>query len=376
MVREAAARVASGSGLSLRCLLLGLYLLLVPTLAGAADLRVAVISDLNGSYGSTDYGYSVRAAVARILDLRPDLVISTGDRVAGQRRPYLGRSQIERMWEAFHAQVTEPLSAAGIPLAVTPGNHDGSAYHGFEQERTIYAEQGLSRMPGVVFLDQAGYPFHYAFAAGDVLFVSLDATTVGHLSRDQMDWLREVLGKHGAEYRRRVVFSHVPLWPFAQGRAREYIGDPELHRLLAQADVDLFLSGHHHAFYPGSKDGVAFVSQSCLGAGPRHLLGAAGRAPKGFTLIDFSEEPLEITAFSAPAFDTPIDWETLPPRLHSSAAELLRADLAGTAQAGHAVGRAAAIGRVEAGDRNDPAVRLGETHTAMVRRHRPGLETP
>jgi hypothetical protein len=170
------------------------------------------------------------------------------------------------------------------------------------------------------------------------------------------------------------LFSHVPLWPFAQGREREHIGDPELHRLLTQADVDLFLSGHHHAFYPGSKDGIAFVSQSCLGAGPRRLLGATSRPPKAFTLIDFSGEPLEIAAFSAPSFDTPIDWETLPPRLHSAAAELQRADLAGTAQAGLALGRGAAIDRVEAGDRNDSVVHLSEVHTAMARHHRPGWE--
>ena len=60
--------------------------------SGEEPLRVAVISDLNGSYGSTAYAKEVARAVERIIDLRPDLVISTGDMVAGQRRPHLSRS--------------------------------------------------------------------------------------------------------------------------------------------------------------------------------------------------------------------------------------------------------------------------------------------
>ena len=101
-------------------------------------LRVAVISDLNGSYGSTRYSARVAAAIERVIALEPDLVISTGDMVAGQRRPVLTEREVRAMWAAFHAEVTEPLSRAGIPLAVTPGNHDASAYGGFEQERDLF----------------------------------------------------------------------------------------------------------------------------------------------------------------------------------------------------------------------------------------------
>jgi len=179
--------------------------------AAAGPLRVAVISDLNGSYGSTRYEASVDRALERILALKPDLVISTGDMVAGQRKPHLTKPEVAAMWQAFHAHVSEPLAAAGIPLAVTPGNHDGSAYGGFEAERRIYGEQWGARKPGLRFLDDAHYPFYYAFAAGDALFISLDATTVGGLPGEQMDWLRDLLERHGGDYAQRVVFSHVPL---------------------------------------------------------------------------------------------------------------------------------------------------------------------
>jgi predicted phosphodiesterase len=307
-------------------LILVFLLLATPVFAGA-PLRVAVISDLNGSYGSTDYEASVKRAVARILELKPDLVISTGDMVAGQRRPHLERPEVERMWKAFHAHVSDPLAAAGIPLAVTPGNHDGSAYRGFEQERSIYREQWRPRSPAVRFVDEAEYPFYYAIEVGDILFISLDATTVGHLPHTQMDWLRQILAKHGPENRQRVIFSHVPLWPFTQGREREFIGDPELEALLLEAGVGLYLSGHHHAFYPGVKDGIALVSQSCLGAGPRRLIGAASRSERSFSWLEFKGNEIRIAAYREPGFESEIDWATLPRQIHTPAGDMVRADL-------------------------------------------------
>ncbi len=309
--------------------LLALLLGLVSAVAAAgAPLRIAVISDLNGSYGSTDYHTAVATAVNEIIALQPDLVISTGDMVGGQRRPHLSQQQIGQMWEAFDAAVSQALAAAGIPLAVTPGNHDASAYDGFQRERRIYADHWLSRRPKVQFLDDAAYPFHYAFEADGVLFVSLDATTVGALPTDQLEWLRQILVRHGPEYRVRVVFSHVPLWPFAQGREREFMGDPELQLLLQEHKVDLFLSGHHHAFYPGVKDGVTFVSQACLGAGPRRLIGSPAKSVRSFTVLEFNGDDIRIAAREGPGFTDELDWRTLPERIRSPVAELIRADLA------------------------------------------------
>ena len=142
-----------------------------------------------------------------------------------------------------------------------------------------------------------------------------------------LDWLRQVLAEHGPAYQRRIVFSHVPLWPFAQGREWEYIGDRELQTLLEAADVDLFLSGHHHAFYPGASNGIAFVSQSCLGSGPRRLLGTSEKSQQSFTLFEFTDDAIRIAAYAAPDFKEEIDWSNLPTHIRSSAAELMRADL-------------------------------------------------
>jgi 3',5'-cyclic AMP phosphodiesterase CpdA len=292
-------------------------------------LRVIVISDLNESYGSVRHSDHVLEAVRRIRELQPDLVISTGDMVAGQRlAPPLARDEIEAMWTAFHHAVSDPLAAAGIPLAVTPGNHDASSGARFELERAIYREQWLPRRPAVDFVDADGYPFHYAFAVGPVLFVSLDATHVGRLSTREKQWLESLLQREGARRRHRVVFSHIPLWPFAQGREADYLGDQELERILQKHRVDVHLSGHHHAYYPAAKDGVRFVSQACLGAAPRPLLGSAARSERAITVIEFPPDgTISVEAYRAPAYVEKIHRHTLPERIVSHRATLVRDDL-------------------------------------------------
>lgn len=301
-------------------------LLSLVLLAGPASaLRVVVISDLNGSYGSTSYSKRIPVSIQRIIALRPDLVISTGDMVAGQRKPVLSEGEVRAMWAAFHRVVSDPLSRAGIPLAVTPGNHDASAYGGFEGERRIFGEEWRARKPALRFSDDSDYPFFYAFEMGGVRFASLDATTLGPLRGDQMARLSRVVAGSGPA----VTFSHLPLWPFAQKREREIIGDPALEALYHKLGVDLHLSGHHHAFYPGWKDGVAYVSQACLGGGPRVLIGETVRSQHAFTILEFEGGALSsVKAYAGPDFRTPIQTEALPAQIKTGKATLKRLDLA------------------------------------------------
>lgn len=74
--------------------------------------------------------------MAEIIACHPLLVLRMGDMVAGQReiaRP----TNLELKWKsaALHAAVGDPLAQAGNPILVTPGNHDASAYPGYEAER-------------------------------------------------------------------------------------------------------------------------------------------------------------------------------------------------------------------------------------------------
>jgi hypothetical protein len=308
-----------------------LALLCVLWLCGAAfalPLRVAVVSDLNGAYGSTRYGAPVRGAVAAVLRGRPDLVLGTGDMVAGQRRsPPLGAEELESMWAGFHAAVSQPLRAAGIPFAVTPGNHDASAYAAFRAERETYRAQWLPRRPALEFLSAEGYPFDYAFALGGVLFVSLDVTTSGALPASQRQWLDGVLRQHGPAYRYRVVFSHLPIRAFTFGREAEMSGDAGLEQLLRQHGVDVYLSGHHHAFYPGLRNGVRYVGQACLGAGPRPLIGTSVPQPRAITWLEFRDDGLQVDAYAGKEFDRRIDRAMLPTHLGEGDTMMVRDDL-------------------------------------------------
>ena len=311
--------------------------------AAWAALSVIVISDLNGSYGSTRYEPAVGLAVSRILELKPDLVISTGDMVAGQRlHPPLAAPAIEAMWTAFHATVSTPLAEAGIPLAVSPGNHDASAYASFLAERQIFLDQWQSRVPQLEFVDRDGYPFNYAFALGGVLFVSLDVTKVGALDEPQRRWLDGLLETHGRRYRHRVVFSHLPIYPFTVGRESEVSADHELERILQRHGVELYLSGHHHAYYPGYHQGIRFVSQACLGAGPRPLIGTGNRAGRAITVLEFDGQgAVAIGALGGPRFRDPVEIRQLPESIESRFGTLVRDDLRPLETA--AVGRPVAV---------------------------------
>ena len=297
-------------------------------------LRVAVISDLNGAYGTAGHRASVSAAVSRIIELRPDLVISTGDMIAGQLREPAAANQLGAMWGAFHEAVTNPLAAAGIPLAVTPGNHDASAYERFSLERAYYAREWRDRKAGLDLIDAGDFPFNYAFAMQGVLFISLDVTTTGLLPKHDLGWLDSVLMRHAARFRKTVVFSHVPVWPVAAGREVESTRDMRLHRLLVSHGVDAYLSGHHHAFYPGAADGVAYISQACLGSAPRALAGSgSATAPRAFTLLAFDADRILVDALRAPDFRSGVNWSTLPRQIDAGDFRLTRADLSDIAVA-------------------------------------------
>jgi hypothetical protein len=298
-----------------------LVLTLLLLVAGPASaFRVVVISDLNGSYGSTEYGQPVHDAVARIIALEPDLVISTGDMIAGQRRPHLTEGELRAMWSAFHHAVSDPLAAAGIPLLVTPGNHDASAYSGFELEREVYRAEWAGRAPPLAI--EGDWPFRYSASLGGVRFVSLDVTTLGALDAPQMTWLRDQ-GRSEADT---IIFSHLPLYPFTAARETEIIGDAKLARVLEALSFDLYLSGHHHAFWPGSARGVAYVSQACLGSGTRALIGDGSRTPRAITVLEIDTDGIAVSALSESDYLTPIDLSRLPPRI----GKLDRLDLAPT----------------------------------------------
>lgn len=311
------------------------------TADGYGPLRVAVISDLNSSYGSTDYRSGVYDAIQEIIRRRPDIVISAGDMVAGQRHGLDYRA----MWQAFHHAVTRPLEQAGIPLLVTAGNHDGPRTPRYAYQREIYIDEWTQHRPKVSFVDDTHYPEFYSVAMGPVLFLAVDSSTVGALGKEQMQWLEEQL-KHGQDFPVKIVFGHVPMWAVSRGREREIIGDDALEAMLERYGVDAFIAGHDHAYYPGVRGTIRYVSAPALGTGPRHLLAPRrNRSPRGFMefYAGVNGGIYDLESWKVPDF-TEIDArETLPPKVGSGRAPLVRDDLVDMDQRSHAFGHGGVI---------------------------------
>ena len=119
-------------------------------------LKFAVISDMNKSYGSTTYSSELDKAIEFIKRADVDVVLSTGDMVAGQRKGL----NYGAMWESFHQHVTQPLAQSKIPFAPSPGNHDASNAGPFSAERQAYQQAFSGKVPAAL-VPGSQFPFYY-----------------------------------------------------------------------------------------------------------------------------------------------------------------------------------------------------------------------
>jgi hypothetical protein len=115
-------------------------------------------------------------------------------------------------------------------------------------------------------------------------------TRSGPLADDDMDWLLSVLEAKAGRRRAVILFGHLSLMPFSQGREGEVLANPDLFDLTQDAGVDLWLSGHNHAFYSGRAGDILFVAQTALGNGPRRLIGETRVSAPGFTWIEIGAD--------------------------------------------------------------------------------------
>jgi hypothetical protein len=268
----------------------------LPSLPPRGDRRLVAISDLNSSYGSTSYIPQVGRAVALIPSLAPDLVLCGGDMVAGQKLG-LSAGQLAAMWAAFGKQVLDPLRRAQLPFAFALGNHDasgsrsaGGAY-AFALDRQ-QAERFWSPRRGQLglqFVDASRFPFAYSVLQDDLFLLVWDASAAA-VPAEQIAWAERSLASPAAQGAKvRLVMGHLPLQAIAQGRDRpgEVLqGAGRLQQLLERQRVQAYISGHHHAFFPGRSGGLDLLALGALGSGPRRLLGASQLPRHTLTLID------------------------------------------------------------------------------------------
>lgn len=287
---------------------------------------IAFISDLNGRYGSVSYDARVIAAVNTIIELRPDAVISTGDMVAGQKTR-LDSTRLNQMWHAFNFAVADPLARAGIPFAVAVGNHDGSAYPEYALDRAHFEAQWLTRSPPLDMLPGSEWPWRYVARLGPLLLVAFDSTQPGELPDRERQFLEQALQRYGSGATATIVYSHLPMWPVTRGREHEIIDDHGLLELLHRSGVDVYASGHHHAYYAGvDESGMVHLSVGALGGNARAFSGRLKAQPHSFALLTFEHGAVKIASRAAPAFEDPVPLSQLPPTLSGPLGVLRRVE--------------------------------------------------
>ena len=299
-------------------------------------MRIVVLSDLNGPYGSLAYGPEVsRAVELTVRTWRPDLVLIAGDMIAGQR-PALPDERVRAMWAAFDSVVAEPLRRARIPIVFTLGNHDASGFPAHARDRRIAAEYWRAAGNSSVVRPRVGeYPFHYAVIVEDIFVVALDATTA-RTSTDstQLAWLRSVLHSDAARAAAmRIVLAHVPLHAVAEGRNRpgEVQDDPAaLRAILEEQDVRLFVAGHHHAYYPARRGTLEMLHAGAVGDGPRPLIGSSLAPYRAVTVLEVwpaRDSIIDRTYYITADTLHLVDIRTLPPRIDGINGRVIRRDV-------------------------------------------------
>ncbi|MFZ9520039.1 MAG: metallophosphoesterase family protein [Silvanigrellaceae bacterium] len=254
--------------------------------------RICFVSDMNGSYGSVELPQSVHAAMNRLKKLNCGLVLGAGDLVAGQQLS-LTDERLRAMWGEFSRVVLQPLDNLEIPFLSALGNHDASSERSpsgqfiFDRERQIAKEFWTSKVDNAAnpfeWLSREDFPFYYSVRHGTTGIIVIDGTSASEIRRKQ-NWLEQQLQTLAMDssISTRIVVGHLPLLAVAKGRERpgEILADSrKLYEMFDRYKVDLYVSGHHHAYYPGrvrawsQNHGTVQLALGALGDGARQLLG-------------------------------------------------------------------------------------------------------
>ncbi len=283
-------------------------------------ITIVVVSDINESYGSTEYSSHVDAALEYIASLSPDLVICAGDMVAGQNLK-LSEDNLKAMWQAFDDKIWQRLRSLRIPFVFAFGNHDGSNSSKFAHERRIAEEFFGKRRPDLSYLDDSCYPACYSFEFAGVYFAVIDASSA-RIEPAHKDWLVRQLTTGAAKNARlRVVVGHLPMYAVSEGRNRpgDVLHDADaMWALFDSYNVDYYISGHHHAFYPAQRGRVKMLSVGALGGGPRQHIGSEAPAVKTLTTLHLAAQSnsFQITSHDLTNGMKVIRASELPPEIH------------------------------------------------------------
>jgi len=293
-----------------------------PNQAHSQAHTIGILADFNSSYGSTDYDPLVHKAVdVMIKDWQVDLVFMPGDVIAGQSYK-LADNNFAAMWQGFDNAIATPLRDAGIPYVFSVGNHDGSSqssnsgsnasFH-YERERKAAKSYWSAGFAPLSYINAENYPFQYSIIFKDLFIISLDASS-NRLLFGSEQWLREQLSTPQAQNaKHRIVLGHLPFYGVAQGKTKagEVLADGNvIAKLLQENNVDVYISGHHAAYYPATSNQLTLIHTG--GIMGRKLIGSEETAKHTIIKLGIEHDgTLTIDGFDLKTLGF-IDKNTLP----------------------------------------------------------------
>ena len=297
------------------------------------DLKLGLFSDINSSYGSTNYIPAVKEGIDLILSKKPDQVICAGDMIAAQKIG-LSPAQLDAMWDSFYRQVLKPIRTAGQPFIFSLGNHDASSIkatsgYQFEADRAaaIRFWQPQKEKLGLSYIDSNGFPFYYTALVNNIFWLIWDASSA-EISAQQQNWVREQLASPIARKAKlRIALGHLPLRGISRGRDQpgEVLNQAnQLQQILENGDIHAYISGHQHAYYPARLGRLDLIQLGAAGSGPRQLLMSNQPPRQSITFLDiYWQREIVESSYQFPGAKQ-INWNNLPNSLPSRNGPLRR----------------------------------------------------
>jgi len=251
--------------------------------------RLVHLSDLH--FGAHD-DRIVAAVEERIAELKPDLIVISGD--------FTQRARTDQFKEA--CRFLERLRDSGNEVLGVPGNHDVPLYdvlRRFLSPLTRYRR----------FIDETLCPF-VELPGMAVLGINTARSLTfkdGRVSESQVEFIRETFARTDPEVMR-VLVTHHPLFAIPVGEGVERaVGRQELALdAIEDAGVDIVLAGHahhassHHASDLMTRAGGALVIQAGTATSTR-----VREQSQSFNLIDIDGDCVGLTVecWSGEAFE-------------------------------------------------------------------------
>lgn len=251
-------------------------------------IKIAVISDLNSSYGSTAYHPDVYATLKELENIKPDIILCAGDMIAGQKAS-LTTAQTQAMWNSFDNNILKPIQRTKVPFGFTVGNHDASPSYLQDRELAQQFWKSKQKQLGLNFIDQSHFPFYYSYQQDGIFFISWDAAG-SKVNQEVFNWMEKQLQSKAAKKAKlRILLGHLPLYAIVASKNKpgEVLADNEKTVDFFKLNgIDLYISGHQHAYYPSFAKKLRLLNTGCIGEGPRPLLGDHRPASRAYTMIE------------------------------------------------------------------------------------------